>query len=490
MSSKFYISIIEEEKTTFNTKDDALKKAAKDVAKVYSQEALKNGSTFLDYNNPPNRCAYLFKFAAVHTELTAKYFQKLTNKKKILDILKSKKHLRICSLGGGPGTDVVGIFKSMAIIPSLHKKVVQVTVLDICGGWRNSFKHVISRLKHGKVAGVPASFIDANNFNADLIAVDLLKTLPENIRKIISSADIISMVKFVSAVAGIEGSIEALKAIANISKPGATIFFIDNFYNKVFEPLINISKDCGLDTTLGPLQEVYIKSPKKTIKPKATAYGCPPLNCTRISVISWTKTSETNIDGNSTFVSQINTNSNEENDWDTDSDSEESQSSTHLQTKNDQKDSLTLDQTKMDPFRIDQTKNNQNNPLRLDQTKNDQKKSSKQIEPKNDQIDTQLQIRSVKTEPCRQTKVTKMDLCSQLQALGENFKKLNIQADLSPSNAYLDKSTQTDVNDASVNEIELAELQDLIDATSELIRVMNRLNLRDNNPNCCHGCTL
>lgn len=211
MSSKFYISIIEEEKTAFNTKDEALKKAAKDVAKVYSQKALKNGSTFLDYNNPPNRCAYLFKFASVHTGLTAKYFQKLAKKTKILDIFNSKKHLKICSLGGGPGTDIVGIFKAMAIIPSLHKKIVQVTVLDICGGWRNSFKHVILRLKHGKVAGVPASFVDAAEFKADLIAVDLLKPLPENIRKIISSSDIISMVKFVSAVVGIEGSIDALK---------------------------------------------------------------------------------------------------------------------------------------------------------------------------------------------------------------------------------------------------------------------------------------
>lgn len=213
MTSKFYIFIIEEEKTAFNIKDDTLKKAANDVAKSYIQKSLQKGSTFLDYNNPSNRCAYLYKFATAHTGLAAKYFQKLIKKKEVLNILNSKKQIRICCLGGGPGTDVVGIFKAMANIPSLHKKVVQVTVLDICGGWRNSFKHVMSRLKHGKVGGVPASFVDGNDFKADLIKFDLLEPLPENIRKIIASADVISMVKFVSAVLGIQGSIDALKVI-------------------------------------------------------------------------------------------------------------------------------------------------------------------------------------------------------------------------------------------------------------------------------------
>ncbi|CAL1296405.1 unnamed protein product [Larinioides sclopetarius] len=218
MSLQFYFSITEDEKKIFNVKEETLKIAAKDVASAYSPKSLMGGSTFLDYNNPRNRCAYLYKYAAIHTGLVFNYFKEMLDISPTKLVLDYKKDIKICCLGGGPGTDIVGLFKALAASPSFHQKVTQVTVLDLCGGWRNSFKHIISRLKHGKVEGVPASFINSSNFKADLIAVNLLEPLPASIVKVISNADIVCMVKFVSAVIGKQESVSALKVILHIVK--------------------------------------------------------------------------------------------------------------------------------------------------------------------------------------------------------------------------------------------------------------------------------
>ncbi|GFT47733.1 uncharacterized protein NPIL_626951 [Nephila pilipes] len=287
MSVQFYISIIEEEKKKFNVNEKTLPKAMLEVNTAYNPTSLKKGSTYLDYNKPQNRCAYLYKYASVHTRLVHKYFKEMLNIEPVKITLDYRKELKICCLGGGSGTDIVGICKALAEFSSFRQKVTQVTVLDICGGWRNSFTRVMSRLKHGKVTHVPGKFLDSKNFKANLIAVNLLETLPTNVVKIISNADIVCMVKFVSAIMGKDEAVTALKVIGDTIKLGASILFIDNFSDKVCQPLQNISQQCGLSNVLGPLTGIYKQAGTKT---KKDVYGCLPMCSVRVSVIGWIKT--------------------------------------------------------------------------------------------------------------------------------------------------------------------------------------------------------
>lgn len=211
MTTHFYKSIIEDEIEAFNIKEESLKAAAKSVSEAYSRKSLTQGQTFLDYNVPPNRCAYIYKYASLHTALVTKYFCGLICKKEVKSSLKKKETLKICCLGGGPGTDIVGLFRVLALFPNYYQKVVEVTILDICGGWRNSFKRIIANLLSGKVKEVPETFINASNFKFKLIEVDLLQNLPSNIVTILSEADIVCMVKFVSAILGSSTSVSALQ---------------------------------------------------------------------------------------------------------------------------------------------------------------------------------------------------------------------------------------------------------------------------------------
>ncbi|KFM61173.1 hypothetical protein X975_22414, partial [Stegodyphus mimosarum] len=286
MSTKFYVSLIANERETFNVNEAALKKAAIDVARSYNQKALKKGSTYLDYNNAANRCAYIYKYADVHTGLVTKYFRKLIKKKKVKKLLEPKKNLKICCLGGGPGTDIIGIFRALAIFPAFHQKVSEVTVLDICGGWRNSFKQIISSIKEGKVKDIPENFIDEKTFVARLTSVDLLGPLPQGVVNVISNADIICMVKFVSAVLGKPESVSALQAIGQKFKLGSVILFIDNFQGNVCKSVEDISSQIDLEIVLGPLHETYVCQKGKSNK---EVYDCLPQSAARVSVVGYVK---------------------------------------------------------------------------------------------------------------------------------------------------------------------------------------------------------
>lgn len=211
MTTTFYKSIIEDEIAAFNIKEESLKAATKSVSEAYSRKSLTKGQTFLDYNIPSNRCAYIFKYASIHTRLVTKYFSLLINKREIKSSLEKRETLKICCLGGGPGNDIVGLFKVLASFPNYHKKVVEVTVLDICGGWRNSFKRIMTNLINGKVKEVPEGFINASNFKFKFIEIALLQNLPSNIVTVLSEADIVCMVKFVSAILGSSTSVTALQ---------------------------------------------------------------------------------------------------------------------------------------------------------------------------------------------------------------------------------------------------------------------------------------
>ncbi|GBM78491.1 hypothetical protein AVEN_114803-1 [Araneus ventricosus] len=284
MSSQFYTSIIEEEKKRFGITNERLKTAARVISSSYSKNSLKKGSTHLDYSNPECRCAYVYKYANLHAGMVTKYFRKFIRKKEIRNHF--QRGIKICSLGGGPGTDIIGIFKALGVIPYFQHRINQVSVLDICGGWSNTFENIISCLLTGKVKDVPETFVSSKKFKHELIEVDLLRSLPENVVEIISNADIISMVKFMSVILAKEGCLDALKVLGNLFKPGAIVLFIDNYQGNVFESIKDILNQTGLEIVLGPLHEVYIKHTKQQ---NEEIYGCLAQTVARISVVGLVK---------------------------------------------------------------------------------------------------------------------------------------------------------------------------------------------------------
>ncbi|XP_054712746.1 uncharacterized protein LOC129222285 [Uloborus diversus] len=299
MSRKFYNSVIDEECKLYGIKSQMIQPAFKTIGYAYCPKNLNSGETFVNYDNPRNRCAYLYKFAEFHTSLVCQYFTKFLRKKEGKEILMSKQTLEICCLGGGPGTDIIGIFKALAQIPHFHKKIVKVVILDICRGWCNSFKIVVSSLLKGKIKGIPADFIDTSKFIADIIEVNLLEPLPVNVVEVIAAADIICSVKFISAICSKSGSLSAMKTIADNIKPHAVVLFIDNPTANICKFLETISEISGFKILLGPLHEKFQRGvPKKSNK--AIFDGICPTTATNVSVIGMVKSEETGVICNDT----------------------------------------------------------------------------------------------------------------------------------------------------------------------------------------------
>lgn len=281
--SNLYTSVIDEEIKRSNIKHEQLRIAARAVARSYNKKSLKIGSTYINYGVPDVRCAYMYKYSTLHTGIVTKYFRKLIKKKEVKNIFTG--NIRICSLGGGPGSDIVGIFKALGVIPYYSNRIKQVSVLDICDGWHTSFEDIMSHLKQVKVKDIPETFINKKKFKQELIEVDLLSPLQENIVEIILNADIICMVKFVSAVLARKGSIDALQILGNLFKPGAVILFIDNFRGNVFESIENTFKQIGLQTVMGPQHETYVKISKS----RKEIFGCEPQMAAKVSVVGCIK---------------------------------------------------------------------------------------------------------------------------------------------------------------------------------------------------------
>lgn len=179
MSSKFYASVISENERGIEI--TALKKASREVSAYCRSSTSKKGLTPPDYNNPAHRCAYLYKYASLHTGIANKYFRKMLRKKEVRNILYRNRKIKVCCLGGGPGTEVVGIFKALALILTFYKQVAKVSVLDACQGWEDSFHSIMSKSGH--------------KVKKNFIQVDLEDILSENVRKIVSKADIICMMR-------------------------------------------------------------------------------------------------------------------------------------------------------------------------------------------------------------------------------------------------------------------------------------------------------
>lgn len=284
----FYTDILEDEVKKFNVSQEKLKNSLTAINNAYSPEALKNGKTFLDYNLPAHRCAYLFKFAPYHTELIFIFFRIfLTNAHEVYSTLKQKDELKICCLGGGGGTDIVGILRALVSFKCLRKKVSSVTVLDICGGWRNSFKKIIQKLKESQ--DVSDAFLNKETFSSKLVAVDLTETLSSSVINIIKSADIICMVKFVSAVISKPSAGAAFKNLASHMKPGAAVIFADNSSSKVYEPVNKVFMQAGLDCVFEPFHARFTL--KGNYPVKLHLFGRSNFKSTCVSLVGWLKKS-------------------------------------------------------------------------------------------------------------------------------------------------------------------------------------------------------
>lgn len=86
-------------------KDDQIETCLKDLSNKYKQ--LLTNTPKINYRDPVTRFAYIFKYVTSHANIV---YQIISDCKEISDLFTMGK-IKVACIGGGPGTELVGILK-------------------------------------------------------------------------------------------------------------------------------------------------------------------------------------------------------------------------------------------------------------------------------------------------------------------------------------------------------------------------------------------
>ncbi len=162
-----------------------------------------------DWDDAANRCAYFFIYFTHHCYLVYVSLQQI--RPDISTRWQNKRSMSVCSIGGGPGSDLVGLTKFLRdtnIFPSsLH-----CLVLDLFPNWKLTWDTIYQNLP--------------DHFQVTYKKCDLVRDtrLPSDVISFIRNVDLLTLVKSFSAVSAFfrtdPNRRELLRSILNELKQG------------------------------------------------------------------------------------------------------------------------------------------------------------------------------------------------------------------------------------------------------------------------------
>ncbi len=169
----------------------------------------------LDYKDPATRFAYVYKYVAAHGDYIVKLLEKLATKRAILD----SDSVRVSCLGGGPGSDIVGVLKFLEEERDTKKPAQKLTcyILDREPAWADTWTEINDSLR----TNVNVNFQPFNIANPDSW---------KHQRKFLQ-ADLFTLVYFVSEVIALDKAGMVAKSWGEIfdsARTGALFLYIDN----------------------------------------------------------------------------------------------------------------------------------------------------------------------------------------------------------------------------------------------------------------------
>lgn len=192
----------------------------------------------IDFCKPVNCCGYLRRYAVCHTGLVKhimwNFFTHADPCSAFATFeITQRKHLKIITLGGGPGNDLVGFCSALREIPNGVKEL-DMYIVDVSEGWNVVFPKILRKAKDTDF-GSFSHFVKEMKINTGFMAADLTasnmfknKTLLATLRKV----DVVLMVKLTSFLSD--------TVTADLINVSAFIYFLF-FFVYVLKSLKNIS---------------------------------------------------------------------------------------------------------------------------------------------------------------------------------------------------------------------------------------------------------
>ncbi|XP_015915916.2 uncharacterized protein [Parasteatoda tepidariorum] len=206
------------------------------VEKAYNEikTAFKSSQfTKLNFNNSDYLLTYFSIYAAFNTKLTYnRFLDAFKNCKQLQETVK-KQNLNIISLGGGPGTDIIGFCSALQEFLTQEVKnycsTINISVADIFKRWA-SFYNVIEFLIREGCYGNVSSLFKSKIVSSSFMTVDLVsEEQPCKYTYDLGTADIVLLVRVLDILNFQETKPENLiKKIISGMRSGALLLVIDS----------------------------------------------------------------------------------------------------------------------------------------------------------------------------------------------------------------------------------------------------------------------
>lgn len=206
----------EAEKEYGDQTDDQITARIKYLSKSYNS-LTSEGRKPVDYKDPAVRFAYVYKYVASHGDyvvqllkLTSRHLGKVFNDKKV----------RISCIGGGPGSDIIGVLKYLS--DYLNQESVDKVVcylLDREQAWADTWTELDDKLE-----------IDDIKLSVNFQPLDVTNPESWGLQKKFLDADLFTLSYFVSEVYALDGGVveKFWSTLFKNAKPGALFLYDDN----------------------------------------------------------------------------------------------------------------------------------------------------------------------------------------------------------------------------------------------------------------------
>lgn len=189
-------------------KDAAIEGAFANLTRAY-QNLLHEGC--LDYSDPCRRFAYIYKYTTSHANIV---YGKISEHKVLRDLFE-RERLTISCIGGGPGSDFLGIMKYC--LRAKKNVELKCQILDRDAAWSESWSDVDDKVR--------SSFRISTSYQP-LDVAD-----PTSWMKYTKhfNADLFTLIYFLSEVYAVGNrACEYFAALMANMKPGALLLYVDN----------------------------------------------------------------------------------------------------------------------------------------------------------------------------------------------------------------------------------------------------------------------
>ena len=213
------------------TEKEILQHIRKHINSMRSEHYTEDPS--IDYEDPLCRLGYLYKHAPANATL---FEHVLTESYELSEKIRQADGsvLNVCAVGGGPGTELLGIAKYLVRHPDLTPRKIAFTVLDNVSHWAETWEHLVDVIEASPHPSHASNGLQSPVFAPSFIQLDVLK--PESYQKYMykfRKADIVVCnYLFSENKTRLDDARLAIASLAELTPPGCTFVVIDRLEGK------------------------------------------------------------------------------------------------------------------------------------------------------------------------------------------------------------------------------------------------------------------